>query len=119
MDTELIHEECKWLVSIFLPQLLQIWDECVSFDGRSVDLDELHTTLSWHGSYHWPISRVDVLLVDVLVVMLYRPVFWLDTQLGEINFVQEYQLAVLRSGTLQVCDAFSSLEIILKPDMCW
>ena len=46
MDTELIHEECKWLVSIFLPQLLQIWDECVSLDGRSVDLDELHTTLS-------------------------------------------------------------------------
>ena len=49
MNSELVHEQSKWLVSVFGTELLEVPEETSSINGLRMNLAESHAILFSHA----------------------------------------------------------------------
>jgi hypothetical protein len=52
MNSKLVHEQSKWLVSVFVVELLKVVKETISINGLSMNLAEAHAIFFSHACDH-------------------------------------------------------------------
>jgi len=95
VDTELIHEDGKASVFVYLPQLLQVLDELCGSNRLVVYVVPFDTTVSGHSNYDTLVPSVYLTLIYRLVTSFYRPVNRLKTELGKVQLIKEKKLSAL------------------------
>jgi len=114
MNSQLVHENGKRLLSWLFTKFFEVVYEVVSINSLWMNLSKLVSSFLWHGSYHWTITSVDILLINSQIRVLGWPLTQLDSKLREIDLIKVDQASSLFFGLIYLLNnILAYLNIVL------
>ena len=114
MNRQHVHENCQRLFSWPFTKFFEVVYEVVRINSLRVNLSKLISSFLWHGSYHWTITSVDILLINSQIRVLGWPLTQLDRKFREIDFIKVDEASSLFFGLLNLLNnTLACLNIVL------